>query len=71
MDSIYSPSWDDAPYWAEYLACDDYGDWYWYEYEPNYRFGVWWVSRAGRYEVARTNPIEPKNSLQKRKDHNG
>jgi len=28
------PSWDDAPYWANYLAMDEDGSWYWYSIEP-------------------------------------
>ena len=28
------PSWDDAPEWANYLAMDDDGAWYWFECMP-------------------------------------
>lgn len=28
------PSWNDAPEWAQYLAADKDGEWYWYEREP-------------------------------------
>lgn len=28
------PSWNDAPEWAQYLAADKDGAWYWYESEP-------------------------------------
>jgi hypothetical protein len=28
---INKPSWDDAPEWAEWLAQDEDGDWWWYE----------------------------------------
>ena len=28
------PSWNDAPEWAQYLAADKDGAWYWYECEP-------------------------------------
>ena len=28
------PSWNDAPEWAQYLAADKDGAWYWYEREP-------------------------------------
>ncbi len=30
------PSWDDAPSWAQWLAVDEDGAWYWYEDEPGY-----------------------------------
>ena len=29
------PSWSDAPEWANWLAKDRGGEWYWYENEPN------------------------------------
>ena len=29
------PSWTDAPEWADYLAQDADGKWYWYENEPD------------------------------------
>lgn len=28
------PSWEDAPEWANYLAMDEDGDWYWFKFEP-------------------------------------
>ena len=28
------PSWDEAPEWANWLAMDDTGGWWWYETEP-------------------------------------
>lgn len=28
------PSWDNAPEWANWLALDENGEWYWYEEEP-------------------------------------
>lgn len=28
------PNWKDAPSWANYLAQDDEGDWYWFENRP-------------------------------------
>ena len=28
------PNWNDAPKWAQWLAQDFNGDWYWYEKEP-------------------------------------
>jgi hypothetical protein len=30
------PSWSDAPKWANYLAMDGDGRWYWYEREPHW-----------------------------------
>lgn len=28
------PDWRDAPEWANYLAQDECGSWYWFEHEP-------------------------------------
>lgn len=28
------PSWDNAPEWAKYLAMDEDGSWFWYQYQP-------------------------------------
>jgi hypothetical protein len=40
------PNWEDAPDWANYLAMDENGSWYWFEKEPyaknlNYDYGMW------------------------------
>lgn len=39
------PKWDDAPGWAEWLAMDVYGNWFWYSAEPQKSFSrqEWWV----------------------------
>lgn len=28
------PSWDEAPFWAKWLAQDADGEWWWYEVQP-------------------------------------
>jgi hypothetical protein len=47
------PSWDDAPSWGEWLAGDDFGDYYWFEFEPFFyaRLGKW-ISTEGRQQSA-------------------
>lgn len=40
------PDWKDAPEWANYLAMDKTGDWYWYENEPS-AGSVDWLSNGG------------------------
>lgn len=41
------PAWDivwtllDPPDWAEYCAMDEYGEWYWYEKDPQVINNVW------------------------------
>ena len=41
------PSWDDAPEWANYLAMDSDGEWYWFEKEPLIHDCVWMPSGGG------------------------
>lgn len=35
------PSWDDAPEWANWLAMDDNGVWYWHDEKPLWRYDEW------------------------------
>lgn len=35
------PDWKDAPEWAQWLAMDKNGDWYWYENKPILRNVTW------------------------------
>lgn len=38
------PDWKDAPEWAQWLACDECGDWYWYETKPEIEKGCnYWL----------------------------
>ena len=53
------PDWKDAPYWAEWLARDKNGDWYWYEFEPvDFTCDDKWNCRAGRAEIAHDSARE-------------
>lgn len=47
------PDWKDAPEWANYLAMDEDGKWYWYEHEPVLMGGYWTVKR-GSFSSAET-----------------
>lgn len=50
------PDWKDAPDWAEYLAQDGCGSWYWFERQPKIgRNGNWYVTH-GDCEEAICNP---------------
>lgn len=42
------PSWKDAPKWANFLAMDQDGTWFWYENEP-LRMDNEWLSFSGEY----------------------
>jgi hypothetical protein len=57
------PSWDDAPKWAQYLAMDDDGDWYWFENEPKFK-GCGW-SAPGRSLYAGKH-IDAKDTMEPR-----
>jgi hypothetical protein len=35
------PKWEDAPGWAEYLAMDLDGQWFWYESKPVKKLSFW------------------------------
>lgn len=35
------PSWDDAPEWANWLAMDENGEWWWFEYKPHKTAHFW------------------------------
>lgn len=46
------PDWKGAPEWANWLAMDGDGMWFWHEYEPEFvpAHGVhlgWWKQRSG------------------------
>ena len=45
------PDWKEAPVWANYLAMDQNGDWFWYEGEP--WAGVICWHGEGRHALAR------------------
>ena len=50
-----NPSWKDAPEWANWVAQDRNGDWFWYEHEPM-TFKCSWGAHD-RVELA-SKPIE-------------
>lgn len=45
------PDWKDAPEWAQWLARDESGVWYWYENEPDV-FDDFWDNRTGLFSLA-------------------
>ena len=49
------PDWNNAPKWANWLAMDEDGDWYWYEDKPQHlSIGVWYSS-PGKVEFAESS----------------
>jgi hypothetical protein len=51
------PSWKDAPEWANWLAMDRDGTWYWYQNRPNKVIDGFWPSE-GRWEFCDTETLE-------------
>jgi len=58
------PDWKDAPSWAQWLAQDQSGAWYWYETEPYAGTSTWnysqgradWVDTPGWNETLEKRP---------------
>lgn len=45
------PDWKDAPNWANWLAMDKDGEWWWFENEPELRES-WWEPGCGHLRKA-------------------
>lgn len=58
------PSWDDAPDWAQWLAMDSLGHWYWYEIKP-VDYGGYWAT-SGKCAYVKNQPASYKDSLEPR-----
>lgn len=50
------PDWSIAPEWAEFLAQDDNGRWYWYEHEPECD-DAGWYEECGQYKYEQTGTV--------------
>ena len=46
------PNWNDAPEWAQWLAQDEDGDWYWYAEKPMLQNDMYMWSNDSQYSVA-------------------
>ena len=74
------PHWENAPDWAQWLAQEQYGIWYWYKEKPSLFYfesplGLWgcWLAapvdgEVGMYEFAGDGGINPywRNTLEAR-----
>lgn len=58
------PDWKDAPEWANYLAQDYNGSWYWFELQPSLSRFTWTDTKGGAINVAYIK--EWKDSLEQR-----
>lgn len=44
------PDWKDAPEWAQWLAMDEDGGWYWFEHQPKLlQHAEVWMRDTGRH----------------------
>jgi hypothetical protein len=57
------PDWNDAPEWANYLAQDKNGGWYWYEARP-IRYGHSWSEEGQAAEPAYSRTEDWSKSLE-------
>ena len=58
------PDWKDAPEWAQWLAMDINGDWWWYEGQPGAGDFVW--DAPGRMARAHDCEEDWKSSAEQR-----
>jgi hypothetical protein len=57
------PDWKDAPEWAQYVAMDFGGSWYWYEEKPEFKLSRW---RCVHGRVEGTYLPDPETTLEQR-----
>lgn len=54
---MHKPDWSSAPEWAEWLAMDGNGQWFWYRIKPKYdRIG--WYPEDAKYKHAGVNKYD-------------
>lgn len=61
------PDWKYAPEWAEFVAMDADGDWYWYSQQPHLEYPTddFWAN-TGRYQKAGYTSNPWQDTLEKR-----
>ncbi len=58
------PDWKDAPSWANYLAQDEDGDWYWYEKEPRQSCSYWVAQKCTEIQYVSTANTDWRETLE-------
>lgn len=54
---MVKPDWSEAPEWAQHLAQNKDGEWYWFEYQPVIGSDDWFLARCvGQSEKAQKEP---------------
>lgn len=68
--NVTRPDWDDAPHWAQFVAQDSDGEWYWFEEKPRlYKWQAWGAN--GCYEYVETSePVDYQTSIEARPEWN-
>lgn len=61
------PDWKDAPEWAQWLAQDECGDWWWFQHRPVCGETTWWPSScAGEWMAVEDAPPNWRDTLEQR-----
>jgi hypothetical protein len=65
-----TPDWSQAPEWANYVAMDADGEWFWYSEEPTIVDNVW-IPDGGHHIYAGTTDSPWTSSLSTRPNSKG
>ena len=60
------PDWKDAPEWANWLAIDSNGMWYWYKDKPDLVDNDTWIASTGTFLAVYSDLPDPRDSLESR-----
>ncbi len=64
------PDWKDAPEWAEWLAMDEDGEWFWFKSRPRLnKQGNVWFTDDNDYKYAGKNDLHHRDSLEQRPEN--
>lgn len=58
-------NWDEAPEWANWVAQDEDGEWWWFEDKPNFD-DTFWAVADGKCELVEDSALDWKTTLEKR-----
>lgn len=65
------PNWDNAPAWANWLAMDSDGEWYWYEKQPIQNGNNWEINSVhDKWKSTNIVSLIWSDSLETRSIHN-
>lgn len=61
------PNWNDAPSWAQYLAQNENGRWFWYDIRPSASlFRGQWIDNGYKMTSADSYPVDWRTTLEQR-----